>query len=102
MLKLVSCDHVISFNYYDKKARNVGLACWYYLSIIMPGNIFYESMRQGITCSVFLFCFVFLVGFFCICLMSVFDFFLRGDTSVFLKMIEMESSFKLVWGILKL
>ena len=41
----------------------------------MPGSIFHESMRQGITC-VCVFFFVFL---FCFC----FCFFVRGDTSCF-------------------
>ena len=27
VLKPVSCDHVTSFNYDDKKARDVGLTC---------------------------------------------------------------------------
>ena len=62
MLKLVSCDHVTSFNYDDKKARDVGLTCWRYLSNNMHDNIFHESMRQGVTCSVSLFFCFFLCG----------------------------------------
>ena len=60
MLKPVSCDHVTSFSYDDKKARDVGLTCWCYLSNNMPGSIFHESMRQGITS----FFFVFFLNFF--------------------------------------
>ena len=59
VLTLVSCDHVTSFNYDDKKARDVGLTCWCHLSSIMPDSIFHESMRQGITCSVLFCLFVF-------------------------------------------
>ena len=86
VLKPVSCDHVTSFNYDDKKARDIGLTCWCHLSYIMPDSIFHESMRQEITCSVS-FCL-----FFCICLSAFSFFFLRGDTSrvrlcvVFLRM----------------
>ena len=50
-----SCDHVTSFNYDDKKARDEGLTCWCHLNNIMPDSIFHESIRQGMTCSV-LFC----------------------------------------------
>ena len=60
-MKPVSCDHVTSFNYDDKKARDVGLTCWCHLSNNMPDSIFHESMRQGIT----------------------FFFLMRGDTSCF-------------------
>ena len=62
VLKPVSCDHLTSFNYDDKKARDVGLTCWCHLSNNMPDSIFHESMRQGITCvwRFFCFCFVFL------------------------------------------
>ena len=81
MLKPVSCDHVTSFSYDGKKARDLRLTCVCYLSNIMPDSIFHESMRQGITC----FFFVVVVVVFC------FLFFLRGDTSVFLRMKEMES-----------
>ena len=83
MLKPVSCDHVTSFNYDDKKARDVGLTCWCHLSSIMPDSIFYENMRQRIICS---FSYLFVVCF-CFC----FFVFLQGDTSVFLGMKEMES-----------
>ena len=51
----------------------------------MPDSIFNESMRQGITCS---FLHLFVV---CLFLFLFVLFFLRGDTSVFLKMKEMES-----------
>ena len=53
--------------------------------------IYHESMRQGITCSVSFYLFIYF--FFGICLLSAFFFFLfflRGDTSVFLRMKEME------------
>ena len=66
MLKPVSCDHVTSFNYDDKKARDVGLTCWCHMRSNMPDSILHESMRQGIT-PVFLF----------------FFFLVRGDTSCF-------------------
>ena len=58
-MKPVSCDHVTSFNYDDKKARDVGLTCWCHLSNNMPDSIFHESMRQGITCVCVFFCFCF-------------------------------------------
>ena len=58
VLKPVSCDHVTSFNYDGKKARDVGLTCWCHLSNIMPDGIFHESMRQGITWFLLLFFFV--------------------------------------------
>ena len=61
VLKPVSCDHVTSFNYDDKKARDVGLTCWCHLSNIMPDSIFHESMRERITCS---FLYLFVVCFF--------------------------------------
>ena len=35
VLKPISCDHVISFNYDGKRARDVGLTCWCHLSSIM-------------------------------------------------------------------
>ena len=50
VLKPVSCDHMTSFNYDGKKARDVGLTCSYHLSNIVPNSIFHESMRLGITC----------------------------------------------------
>ena len=56
-MKPVSCDHVTSFNYDGKKARDVGLTCWCHLSNIMPDSIFHESMRQGITCLFLFVCF---------------------------------------------
>ena len=40
VLKPVSCDHVISFNYDGKRARDVGLTCWCHLSNIMPVFIY--------------------------------------------------------------
>ena len=58
MLKPVSCDHVTSFNYNDKKARDVGVTCWCHMRSNMPDSILHESMRQGIT-PVFFFCFFF-------------------------------------------
>ena len=68
VLKPVSCDHVTTFNYDDKKARYVGLTCWCHLSNIMPDSIFHESMRQEITCSVsfclFVFSYLFVACFF--------------------------------------
>ena len=53
----VSCDHVTSFNYGDKKVRDIGFTCWYILSNIIPDSIFHESMRCWIICSI-LFLFV--------------------------------------------
>ena len=87
VMKPVSCDHVTSFNYDNKKARDVGVTCWCNLRNIMPDSIFHKSMRQGITCSVL---FRFFVWFFCICLLYALIF-LQSDTSVFLRMKEMES-----------
>ena len=60
MLKPVSCDHVTSFNYDGKKARDIGLTCWCNRSNIMPDSIFRESMRQEVT--YFFFFFFFLGG----------------------------------------
>ena len=62
VLKPVSCDHV-TFNYDDKKTRDVGLACWCHLSNIMPDSIFHKSIRQWITCVCFLL--LLLLLFFC-------------------------------------
>ena len=73
VLKPVSCDHVTSFNYDDKKVRDVGLTCWCHLSNIMTDSIFHESMRQGITCSVSFCLFVFYILFVC-CLLFFFFF----------------------------
>ena len=53
MLKPVSCDHLTSPNYDEKKVRDVGLTCQRHLSNIMSDSISHESMRQGITCSSF-------------------------------------------------
>ena len=67
MLTPVSCDHVTSFNYDDKKARDVGLTCWCHLSNIMSDSIFHESIRWKINCSVLfclLVCLLFRIGFF--------------------------------------
>ena len=83
VLKPVSCDHVRSFNYDDKKARDVGLTCWCHLSNNMPDSIFHESMRQGITCVCVFFVFVL---FFLLLL-----FLCRVILLVFLRMKEMES-----------
>ena len=63
----------------------VGPACSGHLSTIMPDSIFYENIRLGITYSV-LFCIIITI----ICLFVVF--FLRGETSVFLRMKEMKSA----------
>ena len=85
-LKPVSYDHLTSFNYDDKKARNVGLTCRCHLSNIMSDSIYQKSMRQGINCSVLFRLFVF-PYLFVVCFFFVF----WGDTSVFLRMKEMES-----------
>ena len=66
MLTFFSCDNVSSFNYDDKKARDVGLTCLCHLSNIMPDSISHESVREWISCSVFLF----VCLFFRICLLS--------------------------------
>ena len=81
--KPISCDHVTSFNYDDKKARYVGLTCWCHLSNIMPYSISHESMRQEITYYISFCLFVFL-HLFVVCL------FLQGDISVFLEMKEFD------------
>ena len=49
MLTSVSCYYMASLNYGGKKARDVGLTCRCYLSIIMPDSIFHDSMGWGIT-----------------------------------------------------
>ena len=54
----------------------------------MPDSIFHKNMRQGITCSVSFCLFVFSY-LFVVCFIYLFIF-LQGDTSVFLKMKEME------------
>ena len=50
----------------------------------MPDSISHESMREWISCSVFLFVCLFVFSYLFFCL-------LWGDTSVFLRMKEMES-----------
>ena len=55
VLTPVSCDHVTSFNYNDKKARDVDLTCWCHLSNII------------LFCFVCLFVFFFLY-FFVVCI----------------------------------
>ena len=50
VLTNVSCDHVTSFNYDGKKAREVSLTCCRHLSNIMPGSAFHERKEQGIAC----------------------------------------------------
>ena len=42
-----SCDHVTSFNYDGKKARDLGFTCYSHLSNIMSDDIFHESLRHG-------------------------------------------------------
>ena len=69
MFKPVSYDHVKSFSYDDKKARDVGLTGWCRLSNIMLDNIFHEIIRQGITFRsvsfwLFVFSYLFVVCFF--------------------------------------
>ena len=97
VLKPVSCDHVTSFNYDDKKARDVGLTCWCHLSNNMPDSIFHESMRKGITCVCVLF--VCVCACVCVCVCGVI-------LLVFLRMRKMESVLSLkhqwAWGNLKL
>ena len=56
----------------------------------MPDSISHKSMKRGIACSVLFSLFVCLL--FCIYLLSAF---LRGHTSVFLRLKEMESVFSL-------
>ena len=80
MLNPVSCDHMTSFNYDEKKARDVSLPRRCYLSNIMPDSIFHESMRRGITCCVLFYLFGCFFVFVC-CLL-----FLPGDTSVLPRM----------------
>ena len=104
--RVILCDHhngveacfmwsVTSFNYNDKKARDVDLTWWCHLSNVMSGSIFYKSMRQGITCSVSFCLLAFFFTFFCYPVLFCFYYFpSRGDTSVFLRMKEMES----VWN----
>ena len=56
LLKVVGDRHhgvdacvMVSFNYSDKKARDVGLTCRCHLSNIMSDSILYDSMEWGIT-----------------------------------------------------
>ena len=49
MLMPVSCYYMTSFNYGDKKARDVGLTSRCHLSNIMPDCIIYDSMGWGRT-----------------------------------------------------
>ena len=49
----------------------------------MPDSILHESMRQGITCFVFVFFFGGGVFFFCFFCLFVWVFLVRGDTSCF-------------------
>ena len=58
----VSCDHVKSFNYDDRKARDVGLT-WYHLSDTMSDSIFQGKHEAGITCFLFVCLFVSFVCF---------------------------------------
>ena len=48
-LTSVLCYYMTSFNYGEKKARDAGLTCRYYLSNIIPDSTFYDSMRYEIT-----------------------------------------------------
>ena len=58
VLMPVSWDPATSFNYDDRKARDVGLIWWCHPSDSIADSIFHESMRQEITFSV-LFCLLF-------------------------------------------
>ena len=53
----ISCYYMTSFNYGDKKARDVGLTCRCHLSNIMPDimhdSILYDSMGWEINCRFF-------------------------------------------------
>ena len=76
----VSCDHVTSFNYGDKKVRDIGFTCWYILSNIMPDSIFHESMRCWIICSIlFLFVCLFVCLFVVLLFICCLFFFFGGD-----------------------
>ena len=99
VLTPVSYD-VATFNYDDKKARDVRLTCWCHLSNIMPDSIFHEGRRQGIAFSV-LFCFFCFFVFVCCLLFIIITIIiiiiiiitiiiLPGDNSVFLQMKELE------------
>ena len=70
-MKPVSCDHVTSFNYDDKNARDEALTCSCRLSNNMPDSIFHESMGQGI------------MFFFFLIIFYYYYFLVRGDTSCF-------------------
>ena len=55
----VSIDYATSFKYNGEKAGYVGFTFMCYMSNIMP-DVFYESMKQTITCFVLLFLFGFI------------------------------------------
>ena len=110
MLGPVSCDHVKSFNYDGKKARDVGLTCSCHLSNIMLDSNFHESMRHRIPVCFFCF-FVFMLVFcffllFLLFVLFCFVLLFRGYISVFLRMKGMESVLSLehqwAWRNLKL
>ena len=83
-LSPVPCDHLTSFNCDDKKARDVSLTCECHLSSIMSDITLHQSLTLEKTSSVLFCLFVcFFVSLFCLLLW--------GDTSIILKMKEMES-----------
>ena len=49
--------YMTSFNYDDKKAKDVGITCRCYLSNILTVSVFYDSMGWEINCFLFV-CFV--------------------------------------------
>ena len=58
VLTLISCYYMTSFNYGDKKARDVSRICRCHLSNIVRDSIFCDSMEWKIT----FFCFVFFLS----------------------------------------
>ena len=86
----VSCDHVTSFNYDDKEARDVGPTCGSHLRIIMADSIFHEKTWDRDNLFLFFcFCFCFFILF--VLLFECCQFLFRGDTSVFLRIKDMKS-----------
>ena len=63
----VSCDHVTSFNYDDKEARDVGPTCGSHLRIIMADSISHEKTWDRDNLFLF-FCFFVFVFVFSFCL----------------------------------
>ena len=95
LMRPISCYHMTSFNYDDKKVNDVSLTCRCHLNNIMPDSIFHGKMRSGITCFAFI-CFinavVLLLFWMFVCLSSLS---FTGSYFCFLWMKEIESVFSL-------